>query len=305
MIGQGLHSSWSVSLLRQCSLQLDSCYSIKDIQNQIFTINIGAWFRQKVPRLVYLGGSNSLFGVDSELLQDKTNLPVVNYSIQAGLPLSFYFREVEPQLHQGDHVILLLEYSFYGGISNPEAVTSILNSYPAGIPSLLPDIWLDLPDYFKRLMQRRIQRISTGQQNNSSVFDHTYNRWGDGTYLLDYSGEITLDIENGTIPSPDQIDPKVIDQIKSFQIRLQKTGAKMWISYPSMWNRQFDPQVQNAMLLDQYLREQFPGAVISTPDEYVFKKIYISNTSYHLNREGRRIRTELLITDIHSAGFLP
>lgn len=255
------------------------------------------------PKLVFIGGSNCLFGVDSELLESELNVPVVDYCVQAGLPLDFSIRQIEPYLNDGDTVLLILEYGFYAGVINPNAVTSILDSYPQGTADLLPAVWRQTPDLLRRLAQRRIIRLLEPDTTKSSVFDHTYNRWGDGTYLLDYNGEIEIDAENGAIPDLDSIDPNVINLIEDFKMRMEQKGVNVLLTYPSMWNRQYDPQADKAEQLDSYLKSKFPGLVISNPADYVYRKPLISNTSYHLNREGRKLRTRQIISDLLLAGW--
>lgn len=255
------------------------------------------------PKLIFSGGSNCLFGVDSETIEQALDIPVVDYCIQAGLPIGYLFREITPQVKQGDVVVLILEYGFYSDVENPEAVTSIIDSYPVGISAMLPEVWQNVPDLTRRLALRRLNRLVSSGQASESVFKHTYNRWGDGTYLLDYHNEIVIDEENGTIPTENQISLEVLHQIQVFKQEVEKQGGMVYISYPSMWNRQFDPQATQAESLDQLLRSKLPGMVISIPGEYVYRRPLISNTSYHLNREGRAIRTKQLIDDLLAAGW--
>ncbi len=255
------------------------------------------------PKLVFIGGSNCLFGVDSELLENELEIPVVDYCVQAGLPLDFSFKQIEPYLKDGDTILLILEYGYYAGVNNPEAVTSMMDSYPQGIMDLMPSVWRQTPDLLQRLASRRITRLLDHGTTNKSVFDHSYNRWGDGTYLLEYNGEIEIDEENGSIPVLDSVDSRVINLIGSFQSRMNQRGVKVYLTYPSMWNRQYNPQADKAEQLDSYLKSKFPGLVISFPADYVYRKVYISNTSYHLNREGRILRTRQIISDLLLAGW--
>lgn len=256
------------------------------------------------PKLIYFGGSNALFGIDSERLENKIQRPVVNYSIQAGLPLSFYIREISPYLSKGDVVLLVLEYGYYFGNVNEESITSIIETYPSGISSLLPEYWQDAPFYFKKVLLRQLQRMASADSADTDTFKREYNKWGDAVYMLDYDGEITMDTGNGTIQPVANIDPEIIQEIKQFGEFAESKGARVLITYPSMWNKQFDPQKENAMALDNYLRQQLPGMVISTPTQYTFTKQYISNTSYHLDRAGREIRTDMIIDDLVNAGII-
>ncbi len=256
------------------------------------------------PKLVFVGGSNALFGIDSERLEKGIKLQVVNYSVQGGLPVSFYFREVLPYLSEGDIVLLVFEYGYYYGVIRPEALARIVDRYPAGIPSLLPEYWMDTPSILKTIFLDRVSRLLTAEKNESDDFDREYNQWGDAIYLLDYNGHTAMDRENGTLSPVSEVDRSVIEKIRKFSEEAQKKGASVVITYPSMWERQYKPQKELISDLDQYLREQFPGMVVSKPLDYVFESVYVSDTSFHLNREGRQIRTDRMIEDLARSGLL-
>lgn len=65
----------------------------------------------EVPRLLLVGGSNIVMGIDSKILQDE--LPAfapANMSLTMALGLPFLLDEVRPQLKSGDVVVIIPEY---------------------------------------------------------------------------------------------------------------------------------------------------------------------------------------------------
>lgn len=64
-------------------------------------------------KIVCVGGSSLAFGFDSECVQAKIGLPVVNTGHHAGLGLSFMLRLVNDYLNVGDIVILSPEYELF------------------------------------------------------------------------------------------------------------------------------------------------------------------------------------------------
>ncbi len=67
------------------------------------------------PRIVFVGGSNLAFGLDSKRIEDSFNLPVLNYGLHAGIGLKFMVDDVEQYVRKGDIVIFVPEYEhFYG-----------------------------------------------------------------------------------------------------------------------------------------------------------------------------------------------
>lgn len=256
------------------------------------------------PKFVFTGGSNGLFGIDSAYLQKEINMSVVDYSIQAGLPISFYIREIEPTLKPGDTVAFILEYSFYYGDVSDSSIASIIESYPMGIPSLLPEYWPGTPRYLKKIFENQYFRFQHRADKPKETI-HNYNEFGDATYMLDFHEKIFQDNEHGKISGIEKIDQSVIDQINGFAKRANEKGAHVVVFFPSIRRSQFDQYTKNADELYMYLTDHLECKILGKPEDYVFDDIYIADTSYHLNREGRKIRTEKMIDALQKSGILP
>src|SRR4051794_11320917 len=62
------------------------------------------------PRLVLVGGSGTLYGIDAELIERKTGVPTVNFGTHAGLGLRYLLTRARRELRPGDRVLLAPEY---------------------------------------------------------------------------------------------------------------------------------------------------------------------------------------------------
>ena len=67
---------------------------------------------KKGKRLYFFSGSNTLYGVNSKYIHEKTGLPVINFGIHMGLE-NYIFYEAQKILKPGDIVIMPLEFSIY------------------------------------------------------------------------------------------------------------------------------------------------------------------------------------------------
>ena len=65
------------------------------------------------PKVVFVSGSNVLFGIDSRQLSVYWDRPVVNYGVHAGLGLAYTLERSKQVLESGDIAILPLEYEFF------------------------------------------------------------------------------------------------------------------------------------------------------------------------------------------------
>lgn len=88
-------------------------------------------------RIIFVGGSNLAFGLDSQEIQKYTNKRVINTALHAGIGLKFMIRDIEPFLKTGDVVIIVPEYSHFISkdlYNGEKALTElILKYYPKGI----------------------------------------------------------------------------------------------------------------------------------------------------------------------------
>lgn len=69
----------------------------------------------KVPKIVFLSGSNGLFGIRTDVIEKSLNKPVVNYCTHAGLG-NYIFDNAKEILNKDDIVILPLEYGYYSTV---------------------------------------------------------------------------------------------------------------------------------------------------------------------------------------------
>lgn len=65
------------------------------------------------PKILLISGSNSMFGINSRLLEATYGRPVVNLGVNAGLLLPLVLENAKPAMGQGDIALVPLEYPLY------------------------------------------------------------------------------------------------------------------------------------------------------------------------------------------------
>lgn len=81
------------------------------------------------PRIIFLGGSNLAFGLDSRRIQDSLGVNVINMGLHAGIGMRFAMRSIESYIRRGDIIVLAVEYSnFYndGCDGNSQTLTNLM-----------------------------------------------------------------------------------------------------------------------------------------------------------------------------------
>ena len=75
------------------------------------------------PRMIFVGGSNIAFGIDSKIISDSLNVNVVDFGLHGGIGIRIPFEDCLNYVHKGDIVIAQFEYEQfnnggYGGTRN-------------------------------------------------------------------------------------------------------------------------------------------------------------------------------------------
>ena len=65
---------------------------------------------QFATRIILVGGSATLFGIDAELIEKKLNIPTINLGTHAGLGLRYLLKRAARISHPDDIIILSPEY---------------------------------------------------------------------------------------------------------------------------------------------------------------------------------------------------
>jgi hypothetical protein len=255
------------------------------------------------PKIICIGGSNVYNGIDGQMLEEGTHYSIVNYGYIGGTPLSFYIKEVSPYIQKGDLVIFILEYGYYFNKISERSIAQLIESYPQGIRNLPAG-------YFWNFIAETTDSLPRKYQNfildnlSWKAFHSKLDQYGDRTDLLDYKGNVIFDVPNGEILSISEVDQNTINDLNQFNAYAQKIGAKVLVMYPSFWDQQYAIYDKPAKDLDKYLKDHLDFPVLGDPERYTFKRKYMSDTSLHLNREGRRLRTNLMIEDLEKSGLI-
>ncbi|WP_150712736.1 hypothetical protein [Pseudomonas fluorescens] len=65
------------------------------------------------PKILFVGGSSTLFSIDTAKISKDLGRPVFNMGLHAGLPLQYHFNFAKKALRPGDIAIVIPEYGYY------------------------------------------------------------------------------------------------------------------------------------------------------------------------------------------------
>lgn len=276
------------------------------------------------PRILFISGSNSLFGISGDVIEKKTGMKVVNLALHASLDIDYLVYVLRRNIKPGDIVIAPLEYEYYRRDDKPTTwfVTNML-------------AWGD--DYVKsrnvydlaRLItftnkDRIIEGVLTGGEkkyvsldevsSTEPTADFSYKKYlytsldKYGSMQMPYYDQGVLvrmerqqDKYEGTL-SYAKTDLTFTDYAKSGINKLKNiteaSGGKFYITWPaSIKTKFFNKEDQKAITFTKSIRDNLTAMhirVLCDPfyANLDFKKF--TDTIYHLNRDGSVIRSERL-----------
>lgn len=256
------------------------------------------------PRIILVGGSNVSFGLDAEMMEKALGVRVVNDGLHAGLGV-VPLRELQEYLRPGDVVIISLEYTMFASEDVMEGDLSFLSDWIEYSPRrirYLSDPWKQVPALYATMLQRKVNRevnrmlFGGSLDETRSVFIGTkYNANGD---FIGHLGEESM--PRRKIPSvPYSVTSsheKIFLFLKHFHRLAHEKGVEVYFEAPASRKTNCENTGETAMATFFNTFEERSSIPLLTPvDNVCLSDKYFFDTAYHLNGEGRQVRTQRLI----------
>ena len=264
------------------------------------------------PRLIFVGGSNLSFGLDSERIARECQTTVINMGIHGGLGLRYMLNDLRPFIRENDTILIVPEYDQFVRAARHangqrELVCVLFDVYPEGKARVPLSQWTHLskliPTYAARKLLLGIKRGITAALGKPGRTDFgVYDRKAFNEY-----GDVVRHWDQAKVQFPPHgvkgdIDHDAVAFLNSFVGFLESKKARACFLYPSFDATSYDQSRHFIESLDQTLRDALRFPILSKPDRYAFSSDLFFNTSYHLTKAGVDIRTERVIDDLHHIG---
>lgn len=253
------------------------------------------------PRIIFVGGSNLVYGLNSQLLKDSLQLNPINDGLAISLGLVYMMDAVTPYIRKGDIVVLVPEYQLYFG------------RYGYGLPDFFRYLKDNDPSGFKILRRKHVMNllIKGIPRYVKSKFDYRnyfYDESQDihGKQVINEYGESDFhwNLEKRdfdlVLPIEDKVNYEIVEEIKKFESKIVGNGGTLMISFPGM-------QLDSYNLVEDKINEIFSilkkenFIILGSPKRYTFDNSVMFDSPYHLIKEGVDRRTSYLIEDISKA----
>jgi len=279
-------------------------------------------------KIIIAGGSSTLFGIDAKHASAQLGIPVFNFGLHAGLRLEKILREVDSVVEHGDYLILALEPSFYR--CHPKWTLWQMNN----VVGWDHDVWREMSYLGKiefaatvssgllgQMIISTVQRILHSPEigrrldaldndlilskfrarTTADTFQYSAYNLDDHGDLLGANGSRAKGPEND-LSKPDHICDKTANQLARFVEKMKLRGIQVYFANIPLYARSGFDAMQKGE--SSFVRELTPiGCIIDKRENIIFDQKHFFDSGYHLNSEGRSIRTDLLIDAIRKNIF--
>jgi hypothetical protein len=256
------------------------------------------------PRIILVGGSNVAMGIDAKLMQQALGIPVINDGLHAGLGLA-PLQEVQAYIREGDVIIISLEYNLFANQDvmngNPTFLSDWIE-YSSRRINYLSNPWEEAPGIYAIMLQRKVNR-----QVNSYLFGGSLSetrRIFTGTNFDangDFTGHLqTLSTEQQKIPATpypvSNLQQDIFIFLENFNRTAQAKGAEVYFEAPASRQRNCKATGKERMAnFFKVFTERSSIPVLTPFEEVCLPNKYFFDTEYHLNAQGRELRTKRLV----------
>lgn len=250
--------------------------------------------KQPSPRIILVAGSNFLYGIDSDSLEQWVGLPVINMALPYYLGSDFLLKQIAHALRPGDIVVLGFEYMMTReGQINEKMLTA--QFYPPAKEWITHDTWqsaLSAPWIARFLRIRKmISRMFTSFEEEPDVEDTTNELFRFG---IDGHGDLVSQDNNPaeksitSIPMTTEQDfLPVIDTMADMIVRHPE--VRFYYLFPTLSETGYQADQTYIDRIESKLK-QIPR--LNRVSDSVYPDSLFHNSIYHLTPAGRRWHTQ-------------
>jgi hypothetical protein len=270
------------------------------------------------PRLLLVGGSATLFGLNAREIEAQTGIHTINLGTHAALGTACILRVAQQDARPGDTVLLVLEYELYnyGKVKQSWAHNLLVDYLVSRDPSFLRS--LTLPEKWTVFMLTPTSRLIEGLKNRFRA-EPPYNDDGLGIYSLrnlDAWGDLSHHTREHRLANREAIvqsksalgrglpeHPEGFGPIESFCRWAQTNDIRVLATFPNLCDRSdyHGPVAEQSAQIVRGSFSRLNVPVIGNYTNALFPEDQFLDTMYHLTEEAALARTQRLIPDLKAA----
>lgn len=256
------------------------------------------------PKIILVGNSNVSFGMDSEMLEEAFDMPVVNLGLHGSLGNAFHENIAKMNLNEGDIVIVChSSFSDSDDIPDPELAWLTIDNHAEIAEIIREKDYPSMPIAYLAYVRKAILlwMTHTGNMIPEGCYSRTaFNKYGDVIYKPD-----DLQVDENYFSDPKeavripQINETCTNRLNEFNEYVIGRGATLLVAgYPIAYGKYSSIEKSELMEFQNTLQSLLNCEVISNYTDYLFPYELFYNGILHLNKTGAEVRTQQLINDL-------
>jgi hypothetical protein len=254
------------------------------------------------PKIVLIAGSNFAYGINSKLIAESLQKPVVNMAIHYDYGTKFMLNQISPELYKGDTVIMGFEYIIESKGNKSEQLL-MARYFPKAkewmkFDNIFEEIQVNGQlriNTFKTVLERLYKNTEVNYQisdTTSVFFREAINEYGD---LISHYNNPPMKLIPRAILSDKVSLKNAINDMNTFYEFMKTKKVKVYFIYPTYSENNY---ALDKKIIDKYQQEyekyaQFP--ILGKPTDFVFADSLYYDMAYHLSQKGGEIRTYKII----------
>jgi hypothetical protein len=250
----------------------------------------------KKNRIIFIGGSNLSFGLNSQLLKDSLQLNPINTAIHAGIGLKFMINHYKSFIDSNDIIVLVPEYTQYfdNTANGGEALFRLIFDVNLSEISQLDYTQIKrIVQFFPKFVISKFNPSEYFVENNNElrIYDRSsFNEFGDA---VAHWGDSVKTFETENL-NDSKLNNDVFLMIKEFSNYVKFKNARLFVSFPCYDLYSFIKNSSEINLIYKNLLKT-EVSLLGGPEQFSFARQYNYNSPYHLTFLGANKRTTLMI----------
>lgn len=249
------------------------------------------------PRIIFIGGSNIIYGLDSRMVENELNYACIDMSLNAGVGLQFMLNEVKYDIKAGDILVIMPEFDYFELPVTYATISELIRVVEDNffyVKYLSSDQLMLLINLIPQLCQDRLQKV----MNNPKI---SYNDLINYKKNFNKNGDIINHINEEPEFFPFRIDRDVIknlnDKIPSYKLLTIRLLINREFTHNKLTEKLsrlgFCKDEIKIILKDSYSKRYFSGQINSEVISLLNKfnlyatgrgaKVYFSFPSYDIS----------------------
>jgi hypothetical protein len=265
--------------------------------------------RLNKPRMIFIGGSAVLVGIDGALIEKYLPFYPVNMGVNAGFSIPFMLDLIKSNIKTGDVIVLtpemciLANYSYKGKENrkwclavNKEFTLKNWYKFPAQLSDLAIDIFGLCEWKLVGFIEAVLMRINPFV-NGWVLFNRKTNRFGDSNRIFFKSESCKILRETDETFSALK-DSSFVNDFNDFASYAKSKGAMLLFVYGPCSKEGYLKNQDKIQKIIAMLHSSAQYPIIGAQEDFVYDYSCFTNSAYHLNAACRSERTMKIIDEI-------